>query len=459
MSRVDIIHIGDLHLGPGPGNADRRDALDQVIRYGVLHSDTLGAWVWPGDLNHRRMTIDDENWLAGRLHSMAELAPVVICTGNHDVPGDLDIFKQLRTKHSVSVVTSPQVLTVCTAGSNVMASIFVLPYPTKGGLVQMGADNRDADGMLDAIISNGAIELEQQEGHIQFAIGHVNVRGSVASTGQPQIGKEIELTAGHLGHLRGPVLLNHIHKAQLVHHASYAGSLCRLDWGEVEPKSFTVVRFTQNDTATGWRFDSHREPIDVPPMYHVEGDVNLALKLAWPVSGYFTWNIKAGPEGEHLEAPTCANGPPFTGCDVRVRYRFPASQRDTVDVAAIRAPFEGARRLVLEPIAVPDTGLRSPEVANAVGLRDKVNAWAHEFYRHPGEDHGRSITDAVEEKLRILEGTDPDFVLGEVSAWLQRQANEDGQAPAVETPREEQGAASNSAGALPITVVVRKETL
>jgi len=293
----------------------------------------------------------------------------------------------------------------------------------------------------------------------------------MASTGQPQIGHEIELTSGHLGRFgTRPVLLNHIHKMQQVNNATYAGSCCRLDWGEIEPKSFNVVRFTHDGQM--WSSGLRQVQIDVPPMYHVEGELGphpprspVASEACGNLAGppttphCFTWNVRNGPAGPYLEAPPSRNENPFTGCDVRVRYRFPASQRDTVDVAAIRAPFEGARRLVLEPIAVPDTGLRSPEVANAVGLRDKVNAWAHEFYRHPGEDHGRSITDAVEEKLWILEGTDPDFVLGEVSAWLQRQANEDGQAPAVETLREEQGAASNSTGALPITVVVRNETL
>ena len=68
-------------------------------------------------------------------------------------------------------------------------------------------------------------------------IGHANVGGAVTSSGQPNIGREIELSPRHLDRL-GPIYkgLNHVHKAQEIHGAHYPGSICRLDWGEIETK-------------------------------------------------------------------------------------------------------------------------------------------------------------------------------------------------------------------------------
>jgi hypothetical protein len=56
-------------------------------------------------------------------------------------------------------------------------------------------------------------------------IGHVNVGGAITSSGQPNIGREIEISARHLDQL-GNIYkgLNHIHKAQEIAGAWYAGS-------------------------------------------------------------------------------------------------------------------------------------------------------------------------------------------------------------------------------------------
>jgi hypothetical protein len=34
MATTTFVHIGDFHAGPGPRNADRYRALDQIIREG-----------------------------------------------------------------------------------------------------------------------------------------------------------------------------------------------------------------------------------------------------------------------------------------------------------------------------------------------------------------------------------------------------------------------------------------
>jgi predicted MPP superfamily phosphohydrolase len=92
---TSIVHIGDVHAAPGPRSADRWRAVDQIIREG-LALEQLGAWLIPGDLFDALSTTEDRNAWDARLQRMADAAPVVIIYGNHDRPGDLDGFANLK---------------------------------------------------------------------------------------------------------------------------------------------------------------------------------------------------------------------------------------------------------------------------------------------------------------------------------------------------------------------------
>jgi DNA repair exonuclease SbcCD nuclease subunit len=106
-----------------------------------------------------------------------------------------------------------------------------------------------AANALDIIFMDAAAQLVQARemwGDLTLMIGHVNVAGAMTSVGQPNIGHEIEITAAHLDRLGNiPKLLNHIHKAQEIGGAHYAGSVCRMNWGEIEDKGYSVVTFQE----------------------------------------------------------------------------------------------------------------------------------------------------------------------------------------------------------------------
>lgn len=407
-----IVHLGDLHLRSDARNDQRRAALDQVIQQ-AQQRDDIAAWVWPGDLNDRRMSIEDRNFLAIRLRTMANQAPVLLVYGNHDLPGDLDIFAELATVYPIRVVSRPDVVRVPTA-TEIDLMVFCLPYPTKGALVAAGMQGDDllqyGNHALDHIFLGAAGELAaaRREGTPTLMIGHINVGGSVASAGQPQIGRELELDPAMLARLGDcPKLLNHIHKGQALHGAWYAGSMCRLSWGEVEDKHALLLGFGPTswagfghdgpeDTDGAWAWDLTTLPIDVPPMYHVEGTLDGAA---------FDYTVTTGPDRGTIEEP-----PSWDGTEVRVRYRFPASARALIDDQVIRGVFEGAARLVLEPVAVPDEALRAPEVAAATTLEEKVAAWARVV--------GEPLTDGVATKLDRLQQLDGPALLTEVSQGL-----------------------------------------
>ncbi len=247
MQTATFVHIGDCHFGPNARNADRWRALRQIVEENIdrVDREDVAAWLLPGDLNHGRMTIEDRNEWAFALRTMADHAPVVICYGNHDLPGDLDVFARLAAQWPIHVVDTPEVLRILIPheqGRLQRASIFVLPYPTEAGLVSAGVAPGEmvptARQALDAIFLSAAAQLDEARarGDLVLMIGHVNVAGSITSVGQPNIGQEIELDGALLARLGGCYKgLNHIHKAQEIGGAHYPGSICRLDWGEIEP--------------------------------------------------------------------------------------------------------------------------------------------------------------------------------------------------------------------------------
>jgi DNA repair exonuclease SbcCD nuclease subunit len=427
MSVHQFAHGGDLHLGPNARNEDRRRAFDQFVREG-LALPRLAAWLLPGDLNNSRMTIQDRNYLADKFTEMAARAPTIMCAGNHDLPDELLIFSKLHTAWPIYVVSAPTVLRIKVA-TGVFASIFCLPYPTPAGLIAAGVAPADvhqaAREALAAIIRDAGVQLadERARGEITLVIGHVNVGGSRTEAGQPNIGKELEVDASMLA-LLGPCYkgLNHIHKGQEIGGAWYPGSFCRLDWGEISPKRWLLIEYNTaapRETLDDWMqthlgvsdpmpepetavrltpYTVTPQPLDVAPMYHVEGALSR---------DGFTGVVKDGPDGAPLEPP-----PSWAGCEVRVRATFPASERQMVEFARahIYATYAEAARLEVELVALPDRQIRAPQVAAAKSLGDKIVAWA--------ELEGVTVTEGLRQKLAELEHGDATVLLASLEERL-----------------------------------------
>lgn len=398
-----IVCIGDAHFGPNGRNGDRRLAFLQILQYGCA-LPALGAWVLAGDLNDAKMTIDDRNWLAEHLQQMAARAPVVIVAGNHDAPGDLEIFGRLATRYPIVVVTAPEVhrLTLATGGA---ASIACVPYVHRAALVAAGLPHDDlgaaARQLLEPIFIDAAQQLDEARarGDVALFVGHMNVGGSIASTGQPQIGQEIELDPAllaRLGHV--PKILGHIHRHQEIYGAWYLGSIARMDFGEQESKVFGVLSFEAAPDplrrfGLTWSLDFL--PIDVPRQLHIEGELTREA---------FTWHVVGEGPLPSTVAETVA------GADLRVRYRFNPAEIGALDLAKVYAEFAGCRSLKLEPIAERAHDVRAPEVAAAVTLEDKIRRFA--------ESRGLVITSTLIDKLTALQAHDGERVLTDVATRL-----------------------------------------
>lgn len=432
---TSLVHIGDFHAHAGPRGPQRYQALDQIIAAG-LALPHLGAWLWPGDLNHtghvgRPLVVEDTNAIAERLLRMANAAPVVIVYGNHDFAGDLDVFAKLEAAHPIYVIDRPTCVRVRLATWE-DATVFCLPYPTKAGLASMGVTPADvvdvAADALEPIFMHAAAELAaaRANGDLTLMIGHVNVGGSIVSSGQPNIGREIELAPRHLDRL-GLIYkgLNHIHRGQAIAGAWYAGSVCRLDWGEIEEKRW--LQIVLDKTVMGEDvFDVVSHPIDVPPMFHIEGRLTrdgfftAHDELMCPACSGDGDGVKDPSEGT-LACATCQGSGrrSFAGCEVRVRCTFKQSEKSVLDFDLVRARFAGALTLKVEEFAEPDSPLRAPHVAAARTLRDKLHAWWDYDAKTREEAAKQFVTvETLMTALDRLEHTDPLQLLAEIQTEL-----------------------------------------
>lgn len=391
---VRIIGVGDIHEHPGPRNVDRIKALDQIIAEG-LTVDQIGAWALAGDLFHAKSTVEGRNALDERIQRMAAVAPVLIVRGNHDEPGDLDGFGRLKAGWPIYVFERPHVAVIRLATGQ-MAGVFALPYPTKAGLVSAGVVPADvveaAAGLLDPIFMLAAAQLQQARdaGYMTFMLAHANIVGSISSSGQPQWGREIEVSAGHLERL-GPILklFGHIHKPQEISGAIYIGSVCRLDFGEVEEKRYVVAELAPDSSHT-----HTSKAIVVAPMFHVEGDLTReGFRLAEGSSGEVERRYHAGD---------------WHGCDVRARYRYQASEKAVLNDAFVARHFNTALRLKLESVVIADREVRSPAVALARTLQEKLAAYRQQDALPP----------VVADMVTALEQQDPQQVLAGVARTL-----------------------------------------
>ena len=355
-----FLHLGDFHLAPGVRREDKLIAVSDAMARGLelVRENELAGWLWPGDLFHAKSTIDDRNTLASILMSMAEMAPVLIVPGNHDVPGDLAIFGRMESSHPIIVQSDSQVIKIVTATGQ-DAYIFCLPYVHRGTFVAEGIEPSEvashAKELLKPLLTEAADRLSKarRDGGIALAIGHINVADSVSSVGQPQVGKEIELDAELLAPFGCYVGLNHIHRHQVVHGAVYAGSMCRMDFGENEPKGFVEVTYT--DEGDGYRMVWRFCELDVPAQYLIEGELTASQ---------FEYLV---PEGCGEEF--------WVGADVRARYRYRRADAAFIDTDLVTGSFPGCRSLKLEPVPEHEVEVRAPEVAQASTLEAKVQAY------------------------------------------------------------------------------------
>lgn len=306
----------------------------------------------PGDLYDRRSVPVERQAMAEMLVACADVCPVGIAKGNHDVPVDLEILARLKAKHPILVQEGAGIWHL--NGMRIAA----VAWPDRASIAAMLGRPLPPDAIDDVAreaMRSVLLGLGQEEPHILMM--HAMVDGSKMSAGQPaRWGMELNMPLSDLGRARAQLsLFSHIHLGQdwtwndrpMV----MIGSPFANDFGETEEKSIVIADV--NDHGCEWsRIVTPARKMVLLEMDYVPG----------------------------TESPTTSwQGSP-EGSEFRLRYTFDSDQRDAAKAAAqqMKDLLEGygAAYVKLDPVARATTRSRVPEISAATSLEDKVFAWA-----------------------------------------------------------------------------------
>lgn len=363
-----FLHVGDIHLKAGPFLEDTTHALGQVAA--IAHAEKVDAVLIPGDVFDAKSSPAERAAFADFLRALPERALKVVAKGNHDAPGDLYPFGLapntiVRETHDILSLDG--------------ADLMVLPWPERGHLAAAGLLGEG--GLQAAQAALGGLVRALAGGRPDpsrplVIMGHLSVIGALSSSGQPLVGREIQVLADDLQATGAAyVALNHIHRPQDLAGAVYAGSLTVQDHGEEEEEKRVVLFDTQ---AAG--------PASIPILGRTWATIRAHL---------CTCDDRTEPEISEAGSPY-AHAP---GAVVRYIYTATDAEARFFDHDKIRAQFPKAYRVTIEPRITRAERVRAAEIATARTLEEKLRTW--------GQVTGTEISDSLVTRLHSLEEGNP----------------------------------------------------
>lgn len=283
---IRVLHFADVHIGmENYGRPDDKTGvnrrvldflhrMDEMIAYARLHEVDLT--IFAGDaFKTRNPDPTYQREFAWRIRDLAQLAPVVMLVGNHDLPSvvtkasSIDIYETLAVPN-VWVATDYETRRMTTKRGDVIVG--TAPYPVKARLMQETTTRvtmRELEDMmtrqLAQILDDLAVQadaLASGESVPRLLTGHFSVTGAMLGSERTvMLGHDLMVSPGTLGDSRWDyVALGHIHKHQNLAvdrgygpPVVYSGSLERIDFGEAgDSKGFCWIDLQRD--LTEWRF-------------------------------------------------------------------------------------------------------------------------------------------------------------------------------------------------------------
>lgn len=369
---MKLLHFSDVHYDADPEKLAKCEASMAFIisQAADIKPDLI---IMSGDLFHRRQALESKSAILPAhqaIQQLAEIAPLVMVYGNHDVPGSLDLFRLINSFHPIYVADRAETIyyfkgcgfkryedgpETDRADAVPDAILHLLPYLTKAHFLaavdpgSIDESNQLIQEALKGLFAGwGVISAEAQCPVVMVA--HCNVSGSTLSTGQVLLGQDIMVSKHDLALARADyVALGHIHRAQEVGDKMYySGSVYHGNFGETEVKSFAVVTIDEDRKTTIYPVVIPSRPLSLHEL-HWDPD----LKMFWDSD----------------------DAPDWIGADLRVRIYQTKEQAGLHTDEAIRERFAGAHSFQIERIPIPDERVRSGEIVKAQTLAQKVGEW------------------------------------------------------------------------------------
>ncbi|MFN8377881.1 MAG: exonuclease SbcCD subunit D [Anaerolineae bacterium] len=302
---IRVLHFADVHIGvenygrndPKTGLSTRvRDFLrrmDEMVEYAREHDVDLV--VFAGDaFKTRTPTPTYLREFAYRIRELAELAPVVLLVGNHDLPqtalkaSSVEVFDTLGVPN-VWVADRFEGRVIDTKHGPVYVG--AAPFPMRAHLLN-DEDTRQATSiaetneLLDHKVSaylEGLAQDAADQDMPRLLTGHFTVSGATVQRGSEQtmmLGADIPVLISTLcpPGVWDYVAMGHIHKHQNVTDGRegappivYPGSLERIDFGEErDPKGFVWLELARGKAK--WAFI----PVQARPFITIRGDLRAS---------------------------------------------------------------------------------------------------------------------------------------------------------------------------------------
>lgn len=283
---MKILHFADIHYGmENYGRTDPKTGLNSrlgdwdtsynyMINYAIDHD--IDLVIFAGDAYKVRDPAPTyQRHFAQGIYRLTEAQiPVVMITGNHDIPNalgkatSLDIFSALKVPH-VLLATNPMFVEVDLNKHNPkkqgVIQFGLLPWLTKSQFLTdekhrlMKSEDlaMDLTRKVGEYITNFSKQINPK--YPAILVAHGSVEGAIfGSERSIMLGSDIVIPAKEIIESKFDyIALGHIHKRQVVIEKPatvYSGSIERIDFGEAnDDKGFVIIETSDRGQVT-WQF-------------------------------------------------------------------------------------------------------------------------------------------------------------------------------------------------------------
>lgn len=376
-----ILHTGDIHFDDNDLLSDVcKSAAHLIKKARAKHPDLI---VVSGDLLNTRLSHDSPalKYAVEFVIELSSIAPVFLLIGTFSHDGSsIEIFKNLNTVHEVYVSEDIEIvglkngrfMPITEYVGGLDAIIYALPPVSKANiLANIQGDRQEANTKVQDLLRDvfqmwGVISEKAKADCIMTIISaHGTLTGSVTSTGQRMVGKDIEFSYSDIQLAGADVgCLNHVHKAQQYGNMFYSGSIAKLNVGETEDKGFWIHEKTENGLKSSFEIIPTRDII----------------------------------KKDFEELPSIDTLPEITpDALVRITYRVNEEDVHVVDEQAIKDKLLalGASEVKIERSIIPKQEVRAAGISGLTSLTEK--------FKKSCETAGVEITEAITQKVETLQ--------------------------------------------------------